>query len=153
MSKRIEQLTDMLAPIVEDMELELWGIEYLQGRGAVLRIYIDHEDGINVDQCVAVSHQVSGVLDVEDPIPGEYTLEVSSPGMDRPLFYLHQYPSFVGEKVDIKLLAPVLGRRKMLATIEGVNVDENVVLVTFDGESVEIPYSQIDRARIVPVFD
>lgn len=153
MSKRIEQLTEMLAPVVEDMALELWGIEYLQGRGAVLRVYIDHEDGISVDQCVAVSHQVSGVLDVEDPIPGEYTLEVSSPGMDRPLFYLRQFEPFMGEKVELKLLAPISGRRKMTVVIQGVNHEEGVLSAVLDGADVEIPHTQIDRARIVPTFD
>ena len=109
MSKRTEQIRELLAPVVNDMGYELWGIEYLQGRGAVLRLYIDHEAGITVDDCVAVSHEVSGVLDVEDPIPGEYNLEVSSPGMDRPLFELSQFERYLGEQVQLKLLAPVAG--------------------------------------------
>ena len=70
MSKRVEQLTELLAPVVEDLGFVLWGLEYLQGRGAVLRVFIDHEDGITVDNCAAVSHEISGVLDVEDPISG-----------------------------------------------------------------------------------
>ncbi|EKF75360.1 hypothetical protein A11A3_03349 [Alcanivorax hongdengensis A-11-3] len=137
--------------MVEDLGFELWGLEYLQGRGAVLRLFIDHDDGITVDNCAAVSHEVSGVLDVEDPIPGEYNLEVSSPGMDRPLFHLAQFARYIGEDVQLKLLAPVAGKRKMTAAI--VAVDGDTLVVTLDGETLRVPYSQVDRARLQPRFD
>ncbi len=78
MSKRTEQLKELLTPLVEDLGYTLWGVQYLQGRGAVLRLFIDHEEGITVDDCARVSQEVSGLLDVEDPIPGEYNLEISS---------------------------------------------------------------------------
>ncbi|MCG8393094.1 MAG: ribosome maturation factor RimP [Pseudomonadales bacterium] len=151
MSKRVEQLTELLAPVVEDLGFVLWGIEYIQGRGAVVRVYIDHEDGITVDNCASVSHEISGVLDVEDPIPGEYNLEVSSPGMDRPMFQLAQYADYLGEDVQLKLLAPVSGKRKMTAAI--VAVDGETLVVELDGETLRIPYSQVDRARLQPRFD
>ena len=151
MSKRTEQIRELLAPVVNDMGYELWGIEYLQGRGAVLRLYIDHEAGITVDDCVAVSHEVSGVLDVEDPIPGEYNLEVSSPGMDRPLFELSQFERYLGEQVQLKLLAPVAGKRKMMATL--VAVDGDTLVVMLNGDTLRIPCSQVDRARLEPRFD
>ena len=151
MSKRVEQLTELLAPVVEDLGFVLWGIEHIQGRGAVLRVYIDHEDGISVDNCAAVSHEVSGVLDVEDPIPGEYSLEVSSPGMDRPMFDIAQYADYIGEDVQLKLLAPVSGKRKMTAAI--VAVDGETLVVELDGDTLRIPYSQVDRARLQPRFD
>ena len=151
MSKRTEQIRELLAPVVNDMGYELWGIEYLQGRGAVLRLSIDHEAGITVDDCVAVSHEVSGVLDVEDPIPGEYNLEVSSPGMDRPLFELSQFERYLGEQVQLKLLAPVAGKRKMMATL--VAVDGDTLVVMLNGDTLRIPYSQVDRARLEPRFD
>ncbi|MCU5781782.1 hypothetical protein MA04_01082 [Alcanivorax balearicus MACL04] len=151
MSKRTEQIRELLAPVVNDMGYELWGIEYLQGRGAVLRLYIDHEAGITVDDCVAVSHEVSGVLDVEDPIPGEFNLEVSSPGMDRPLFELSQFERYLGEQVQLKLLAPVAGKRKMMATL--VAVDGDTLVVMLNGDTLRIPYSQVDRARLEPRFD
>ena len=106
MSKRAEQLKELLAPVVEDLGYTLWGVQYLQGRGAVLRLFIDHDDGINVDDCALVSHEVSGVLDVEDPIPGDYNLEVSSPGLDRPLFELSHFERYQGESVQLTLLAP-----------------------------------------------
>ncbi len=93
MASKEQQIQQMLEPTVEALGFDLWGVEYLsQGRHSVLRVYIEHEKGISVDDCAAVSEQVSGVLDVEDPITGEYTLEVSSPGMDRLLFKLEQYP-------------------------------------------------------------
>ena len=151
MSKRAEQLKELLAPAVEDLGFELWGVEYLQGRGAVLRLYIDHPDGITVDNCAAVSHEVSGVLDVEDPISGEYNLEVSSPGMDRPLFEIAQFARYAGEDVQLKLLAPVAGKRKMTAAI--VAVDGDTLVVELDGETLRVPYSQVERARLQPRFD
>lgn len=151
MSKRTEQLKELLAPVVEDLGYTLWGVQYLQGRGAVLRLFIDHEDGIGVDDCVRVSHEVSGVLDVEDPIPGEYNLEVSSPGMDRPLFELSQFDRYRGEQVQLKLLAPLAGKRKMTATL--VDVDGDTLVVELDGETLRVPYSQVDRARLEPRFD
>lgn len=151
MSKRVEQLTELFAPVVEDLGFVLWGVEYIQGRGAVVRVYIDHEDGITVDNCAAVSHEISGVLDVEDPISGEYNLEVSSPGMDRPMFELAQYVDYIGEDVQLKLLAPVSGKRKMTAAI--VAVDGETLVVELDGETLRIPYGQVDRARLQPRFD
>mgnify|MGYP000258510351 FL=1 len=136
---------------VEDLGYTLWGIQYLQGRGAVLRLFIDHDDGINVDDCALVSHEVSGVLDVEDPIPGDYNLEVSSPGLDRPLFELSHFERYQGESVQLTLLAPVAGKRKMTATL--VAVDGDTLVMELDGESLRVPYSQVDRARLQPRFD
>ncbi|MEO1900939.1 MAG: ribosome maturation factor RimP [Alcanivorax sp.] len=151
MSKRTEQLKELLAPLVEDLGYTLWGIQHLQGRGAVLRLFIDHEDGITVDDCARVSNEVSGLLDVEDPIPGEYNLEVSSPGLDRPLFELSQFDRYQGEDVQLTLLAPVAGKRKLTATL--VAVDGDTLVVTLDGDTLRIPYSQVDRARLKPRFD
>jgi len=91
-SKKVEALQAMLAPAVAAVGFELWGVEFFQqGRHSVLRLFIDGPEGVGVDDCARVSHQASGVLDVEDPIAGEYTLEVSSPGWDRPLFTLAHY--------------------------------------------------------------
>ena len=112
MSGRLDQLHDLVQPSVEAMGVELWGVEYLsQGRRSMLRIFIESDKGITVDDCERVSRQVSGVLDVEDPIAGEYTLEVSSPGADRMLFTLDQYQRFIGEQVSVRLRAPFDWRR------------------------------------------
>lgn len=151
MSRRMQQLEALLAPVVEDMGFELWGLEFFRGRSAVLRLYIDGEQGISVDDCAEVSHQVSGVLDVEDPLPGEYNLEVSSPGLDRPLFTLSHWTRYIGEQVKLQLVAPVAGRRKFVARLKAVNGD--VLLLEHEGESLHVPFTQVDRANLVPRID
>jgi ribosome maturation factor RimP len=150
-SRRTEEIQAMLQPVVEAMGYEFWGMEYLQGRGATLRIFIDREEGISVDDCAMVSHQVSGVLDVEDPISGEYSLEVSSPGMDRPLFTLEQWSRYIGDDVQIRLLAPVAGRRRLTATLTAIDGDD--VLLDLKGEALRVPFAQVDRASLVAKFD
>nr|WP_300312221.1 ribosome maturation factor RimP [Halomonas sp.] len=145
-------LEALIEPVVTAMGFELWGIDYLsQGKHSRLVIYIDHENGVNVDDCADISRQVSGVLDVEDPIAGEYRLEVSSPGMDRPLFTLEQFTRYAGHQVSLKLRAPYEGRRKFQGLLAGVEGDE--VLVQIDGEEYCFPIDGIDQARIVPQFD
>lgn len=151
MSRKVEQIQALLGPVVEAMGFELWGVQYLQGKKATLRLYIDSESGIDVDDCADVSHQVSGVLDVEDPISGEYVLEVSSPGMDRPLFTPDHWTRFIGSPVRLRLLAPVEGRKKFAAVIKAVEGDE--VLLQVDEEELKVPFTQIDRANLEPVFD
>lgn len=149
--RKADQLEALLAPTVESMGFMFWGLEYIQGRGAVLRVFIDHEEGITVDDCADVSHQISGVLDVEDPITGEYTLEVSSPGMDRPLFTLEQWQLYIGEQAQVRLLAPVENRRRMTAEIAAVDGDN--LHLTVDGQTLVVPFAQVDRANVVPQFD
>lgn len=143
----------MLQPVVESLGYEFWGLEYIQGRGATLRIFIDRDsdEGVSVDDCALVSHQVSGVLDVEDPIPGEYNLEVSSPGMDRPLFTLEQWSRYIGEDIQIRLLAPVAGKRRLTATLTAIDGDD--VLLDVKGEALRVPFAQVDRATLVAKFD
>lgn len=148
-----ERLHNLIAPIVEALECELWGLEYLtQGRQAMLRIYIEKatEEGVGVGDCEKVSRQVSSVLDVEDPIASHYTLEVSSPGMDRPLFTLEQYQRSVGEKVSVKLSRKFEERKKFAGTLVAVEGDEIVLRV--DEEEYLLPIELIDRANIVPTF-
>ncbi len=152
MSSKLEQLQAMLAPVVESLGYQCWGVEYIsQGRHSVLRIYIDHANGILVDDCEVVSRQVSAVLDVEDPITSEYTLEVSSPGMDRPLFTLEQFAAHVGEQVKIKLRSPFEGRRNFQGLLRGVEEQDVVVLV--DDHEFLLPIDLIDKANIIPRFD
>ena len=130
MSSKLEQLQALLAPVVEALGYQCWGIEFIsQGRHSLLRVYIDHANGILVDDCEKVSRQLSGVLDVEDPISGEYTLEVSSPGMDRPLFTVEQYAAHVGAQVKVKLRSPYEGRRNFQGVLRGVEGQDVVVQV------------------------
>ena len=152
MSAKLKALQEMLQPVVESMDCQLWGIDLIsQGKHSVLRVYIDKEnDGINVDDCAAVSHQISGVLDVEDPIAGEYTLEVSSPGMDRPLYTLEQFEQFKGHKVSIKLRLAFEGRRNFKGMLNGVEGDD--ILLVVDEDEFLLPIDLIDRAQVIPQF-
>ena len=151
-SSKLEQLQDLLAPVVESLGYECWGVEFLsQGRHSLLRVYIDHANGVLVEDCEKVSRQISGVLDVEDPIASEYTLEVSSPGMDRPLFTLEQFAKHVGEQVKIKLRSPFEGRRNFQGLLRGVEEQDVVVLV--DDHEFLLPIDLIDKANITPRFD
>ena len=151
-SSKLEQLQAMLAPVVEALGYECWGVEFIsQGRHSLLRVYIDHANGIQVDDCEKVSRQVSGVLDVEDPISSEYTLEVSSPGMDRPLFTLEQFAKHAGEQVKIKLRSPFEGRRNFQGLLKGV--EEQDVIVQADEHEYLLPVDSIEKANIIPRFD
>lgn len=144
-------LRDLIEPVVAALGYQLWGVEYLsQGRHAVVRIYIDSDDGIQVDDCAKVSRQVASVFDVEDPIAGEYTLEVSSPGMDRPLFNKAHFESNVGAHVKVKLRAPYEGRRNFAGVLVAVE-DEDIVLAIEDHEYL-LPLETIDKANVVPQF-
>lgn len=104
-----------------------------------------------MDDCAEVSRQVSSVLDVEDPISSEYTLEVSSPGMERPLFTLEQFASHAGEQVKIKLRSPFEGRRNFQGLLRGV--EEQDVVVQVDDQEFLLPIDSIDKANIIPSFD
>ncbi|NHO64828.1 ribosome maturation factor RimP [Aestuariicella hydrocarbonica] len=151
MASKHDQLTELLAPVVESMGCVLWGLEYFsQGRHSTLRLYIEHPDGIGLEECEKVSRQVSSVLDVEDPITGEYTLEVSSPGMDRPLYTLEHFASYAGEQVAIKLRSAFEGRRKFSGLLRGVEGDD--VLVVVDEHEYLLPIDLIDKANIIPRF-
>ncbi|HEC07808.1 ribosome maturation factor RimP [Thiolapillus sp.] len=152
MQKASAKLQEIVRNVVEPMGYELVGVEYLTGYqgGNLLRIYIDKENGIDVDDCAAVSHQLSGVLDVEDPLPGQYSLEVSSPGLDRPLFDSADFERFVGRKVNVRLDASIGGRRKYKGQLLGVEDDQ--ILVEVDGEVYPLFMDQIQEARLVPEF-
>ncbi|BAP43451.1 ribosome maturation factor RimP [Pseudomonas sp. 21LCFQ02] len=152
MSSKLEQLQAMLAPVVEALGYTCWGIEFVsQGRHSMLRIFIDKEGGVLVEDCEIVSRQVSGILDVEDPISSEYTLEVSSPGMDRPLFTLEQFALHTGNQVKIKLRSPYEGRRNFQGLLRGV--EEQDVVVQVDDHEYLLPIDMIDKANIIPTFD
>ncbi len=151
MATKLERLTDLAAPVVAGLGYELWGIEFIaQGRHTVLRVFIEAESGIDVDDCAKVSRQFGGVLDVEDPISGEFTLEVSSPGMDRPLFTLKHYERFTGHRVELRLRAPFEGRRKFRGLIKGIEEDD--VIIEVDDQEYLFQIDSIDKANIVPQF-
>ena len=145
--KAPERVTNLLEPVVEGLGYELVGVEYQSGRQqGLLRLYIDRPEGVEVDDCARVSHQVSGVLDVEDPIAGEYILEVSSPGTDRPVFKTTDYDRFVGEQVRLRLHGRLEGRRKFRGRLLGLRGDN--VVIEEQGEEVAVPITEIDRAHV-----
>lgn len=142
-------LSKLIEPVVQELGCELWGIEKLQqGRQVVLKIYIESADGINVDDCARVSRQVSAILDVEDPIPGEYMLEVSSPGVERRLFKPEHFNVCKGEKVQITLRQGFDGRRKFKGLLCGLE-DEEVVIRVDDAQEIVLPMDSIERARVL----
>lgn len=148
----VERLTEMLEPAVEATGFELIGLEYIRGgKHPVLRLYIDGEQGVLVDDCALVSHQVSAVLDVEDPIQAEYHLEISSPGADRPFFKFSQYEAYIGEQIAVLLQAPVENRRKFTAAL--VAVQDNTLIFELDGKRFEVAFQQIKKANLVPNFE
>lgn len=141
----------VVEPVVTGLGYELVGVEFLsQGRHSLLRVYLDSETGITVDDCERVSHQLSATLDVEDPIGGAYTLEVSSPGLDRPLFKPGDFERFAGHAVKIRLHRPLNGQRKFKGELVGLR-DNNVVIVE-DGHELSLPLDQIEKANLVPVL-
>ncbi len=153
MAIKTQQLEDLLEPVVTSMDYEFVGLEFIsQGRHSILRIFIDSENGVGVDDCANVSRQLSAVLDVEDPISNEYSLEISSPGLNRPLFKLSQYEQFIGEQVKFKTIRPQLenGQRKFKGIITAVN--NNNVVFDIENESLSIPFSDIEKANIVAKF-
>ena len=153
MSGKSEEIVELLSPTVQALGMELLGIEYAaSGSSALLRLYIDVADRpVNVEDCETVSREVSAVLDVEDPITSNYTLEVSSPGIDRPLFTLAHFARFVGEQAKVNLRLPQDGRRRVQGEIAAAQ-DGRVTLVMEKGETFVVAMDNIEKARLVPDF-
>ncbi len=148
-----DELAALIQPAVAAAGVDFWGLEFLQTqRSSLLRIYIDHADGVTVEDCARVSHQVSGVLDVADPINGEYRLEVSSPGWDRPLFRAEQYPAYVGQKLKVKTLVPLQGRRQFTGVLESCTGGA-ITLKLSEDKIVTLDFAQIDKAQVVPDYE
>ena len=150
-------LTQLARRVVEPMGYELVGVEHFRrgGGASTLRIYIDHPRGITLDDCSAVSHQLSGVLDVEDPLPGRYDLEVSSPGLDRPLVFPEHFTRFAGQRVKVRLAEKVEGRRNLEGVLLGLgdaNGGAETVRLEVEGRAWEIPLAALESARLIPDF-
>lgn len=143
-------LRDLLEPAITALGCELVGVEYHpSGKHSLLRVYIDRPEGVTVDDCSAVSYQVSGLLDVEDPIPGHYTLEVSSPGLDRPLFQARDFERFAGQQIKLRTRFPIEGQRNFRGLLRGLH-EQQVVIEEQDGKRVSLPLEQVEQARLVP---
>ncbi len=169
LSNKTQALHDLIAPAVEACDVELWGIEFLpQGKRSLVRIFIDkpvdenaepvlNEDGeleqgrgIGVQDCVRVTQQVAAILDVHDPISGEYSLEVSSPGWDRPFFQLEQMSAYIGQQVALRLISAVDNRRKFQAKLVSVDLEQEQIQIEVEGSKVlEIDSNNIDKANLI----
>jgi len=146
-----QKLEQSLTPTIESMGFEFWGVEYIPaGRHSTLRLYIEKEGGVTVDDCADVSRQVSAIMDVEDPISGAYNLEVSSPGMDRLLFKPEQFSRFEGDTVQVRTSIAVLGRKRFKGVM--LKVLEDSIEVEVDAEIYEIPFDLIEKANLVAEF-
>jgi len=143
-----KRLDKVVSSAVEALGYQLWGCELSShGSRTILRVYIDKEKGISLDDCQKVSHQVSAVLDVEEPIKGSYTLEVSSPGLDRPIFTLEQCKQFVGKQIKVKLRVPVKGRRNFSGKLESIEGEDLILLI--DDEKFVISFLKLERANLI----
>ena len=169
LSNKTQALQDLLAPAVHACDVNLWGVEFLpQGKRSLVRIYIDKpvdqtteptvgEDGeidlgrgIGVQDCVRVTQQVGALLDVHDPISGEYALEVSSPGWDRPFFQLEQMPAYVGQQVALRLISAVDNRRKFQAKLVSVDLEHEMIQVEVEKQLIlDIDSHNIDKANLI----
>jgi len=150
MSTKTELLQEIIEPIVQSFELELWGLQYLpQGNHATLRIYIDSAQGVNVEDCARVSRQVSAVLDVEDPISSRYSLEVSSPGLDRVMFKFEQYEKYIGSKINVKLNRAIDSKKKFKAQLLAVDEQKQILEFMLDEEKFDVDFLNIDKANLV----
>jgi ribosome maturation factor RimP len=147
-----QRLTEMLEPAVDATGYELLGVEFVSaGKHSVLRIYIDHPQGITVDDCAEVSYQVSAILDVEDPISTEYNLEVSSPGMERPLFKAAHYEKVIGDEIFLQLRMPVENQRKWKGKL--IALEGEIITLEANNKQQRIALSNIKKAHVIPQFD
>jgi len=143
-----DQVELLIEAPIESLGYEVVGVEYNKnGRDAILRIYIDSEQGISIEDCERVSHQVSGILDVEEPISAAYSLEVSSPGFDRPLFKARDFERFAGSEAKISMKLPINGRRNFKGVLQGFS-DGNI-LIEVDGEVYDLPLTKLAKARLI----
>ncbi len=143
-----DELRQLLEPAIQRLGYEVSDLEAkLGGKDGVIRIFVDHPDGIGLEDCEKVSRAVSALLDVEDPLPGHYNLEVSSPGLDRKLTKVEHFQRFEGNTVKVQMRFPILGRKRFRGTL--VSSDDENIVVEVDGELHELPMATIDTARLV----
>lgn len=144
-------INSLVEPVVTSLGYELWGIE-VQGHGnrTTIRVFIDAEDGVDVEGCAKVSRQLSGLFDVEDPLSGRYTLEVSSPGIDRRLFTRSQFQALKGTNIQVNLKSPFEGTKRYKGILCGMEGED--VIVRSGDEELLFPFDEIDKARVIPDF-
>lgn len=147
----LDDLYDIVEPITADLGYILWGIEVVGSGKVTIRIFIDHEDGVSVDDCQTVSREVSAIFDVEDPVSGKYVLEVSSPGMNRQIFNITQAQALIGFNVKAVTLAPVESQTKFKGLLKEVD-GNNVILELENNKEVSFDFDELKRLRVSPDF-
>jgi ribosome maturation factor RimP len=156
MSSRVlsitEQVADLVEPVLEDMDFELVDVEYLSRHGKwVLRLYIDKEGGVTLDDCARVSREIGDLIDVKDIIIHEYALEVSSPGLDRPLKKEKDFEHAIGKKIKVKTVAPVKGRRNYTGYLR--NFQKGILYMELENGLVHLPWKEVEKASLVYEFN
>jgi ribosome maturation factor RimP len=153
MAKITEKITDLIAPTLEDMGYELVGIEYVaSGKHSILRVFIDTDNGIGIKDCEKASHQLSAIFDVEDPIVGQYNLEVSSPGIERPLFHIGHYQQFLGNDIKLRMVRPINGQRKFKGSIGSVSELNHTIELITELSSITLDIDMIEKANLIADF-
>ena len=153
MTKIADKVLLIINPIIIDMGYELLGIEYVaSGKHSILRLYIDCEKGVRVSDCETVSRQVSSIMDVEDPISGQYNLEVSSPGIERPLFVIAHYQRFLGHDVRLRTYRPIEGKRNFTGSIGSVGETNNTIELVTELGPVTVDIGLIEKANLIAHF-
>ena len=150
MALTMTAIHDLLQPSADALGYDLVAVEMAGSETAILRVFIDSPNGIGVEDCATASRQFGALLDVEDPISSRYTLEVSSPGLDRPLVTTAHFLQAVGQKVKIRLMSPLDGRRRFKGVVQ--SVENDTVTIDVDGELFALPMIDMDKARLVPDF-
>lgn len=151
MRREQTHLWELFEPVISGMGYDLIEIEHFPNpKHGVLRLYIDKEGGVLIDDCSAVSRQISALIDVEDPVRGQFNLEVSSPGLDRPLRRVKDFQRFTGSKVKLKTAVPLEGQRNFSGRL--LEANDEVVVIETDSEELSLPMNVIEKARIVPEY-
>ena len=153
MAKITDKVFALINPVVRDMGYELLGLEHTSsGKHSVLRVYIDSDNGVGVNDCESVSRQVSAIMDVEDPISGQYNLEISSPGIERPLFTIAHYRRFLGNEVSLRLYRPMDGRRKFTGSIGSISEANNTIELVTELGPLTMDLGLIEKANLIAHF-
>ncbi len=153
MARVTDKITHLIEPVIKDMGYELVGIEYVaSGKHSILRVFIDTDKGIGINDCEKVSHQLSSIFDVEEPISGQHTLEVSSPGIERPLFHKGHYQRFLGADIKLRMVRPIDGRRNFFGAIGRVSEVDNTIELVDELGSVILDIDLIEKANLVVDF-
>ena len=147
----ITKIETILEPGAQALGYDIVAVEMAGGDHAILRVYIDQEGGVTIDDCSKASRQFSAILDVEDPISNRYTLEVSSPGLDRPLAKPAHFIDVVGQEIKLRMSSLIEGRRRFKGQL--LQADDESVLMNVEGNEIRLAYADMDKARLVPTYD